>query len=124
METAFMVQGLLTARQWLADKDSDLAARCDRLWQDVEWDWYTRGTDSLYWHWSKNYGWKMNHRIKGFERVTLGPGESKEVSFSIDAGTISFWRQDMTWGPESGDFMLFIGGSSDNVKEIPFSYAE
>ena len=71
VETAFMVQGLLTARQWLADKDSDLAARCDRLWQDVEWDWYTRGTDSLYWHWSKNYGWKMNHRIKGFDETLI-----------------------------------------------------
>ncbi|MBP5559068.1 MAG: glycoside hydrolase family 3 C-terminal domain-containing protein [Bacteroidales bacterium] len=61
-------------------------------------------------------------QLKGFERVTLGPGESKEVSFTIDAETISFYRQDMTWGPESGDFMLFIGGSSDNVKEVPFSY--
>lgn len=63
-------------------------------------------------------------QLKGFERVTLAPGESKEVSFTIDASTISFYRQDMTWGPEPGDFMLFIGGSSDNVKEAPFSYAE
>ena len=60
--------------------------------------------------------------LKGFRKVMLQPGESKEVSFTIDAETISFWRQDMTWGPESGDFMLFIGGSSDNVKEVPFSY--
>ena len=63
VETAFMVQGLLTARQWLRGKDEALSDRCDQLWKDVEWDWYTRGTDSLYWHWSKNYEWKMNHRI-------------------------------------------------------------
>ena len=71
VETAFMVQGLLTARQWLSDKDSSLSARCDRLWKDVEWDWYTQGTDSLYWHWSKNWGWKMNHRIKGFDETLI-----------------------------------------------------
>ena len=71
VETAFMVQGLLTARQWLEGKDSLLAGRCDKLWKDVEWDWYTRGTDSLYWHWSKNWGWKMNHRIKGFDETLI-----------------------------------------------------
>ena len=71
VETAFMVQGLLTARQWLAGKDDALAERCDKLWKEVEWDWYTRGTDSLYWHWSKNYGWKMNHRIKGYDETLI-----------------------------------------------------
>ena len=63
-------------------------------------------------------------QLKGFERVTLAPGESVEVSFVIDAGTISFYRQDMTWGPESGDFKLFIGGSSDNTKEADFNYSK
>lgn len=71
VETAFMVQGLLTARQWLADKDAGLSARCDKLWRDVEWDWYTRGTDSLYWHWSKNHEWKMNHRIRGYDETLI-----------------------------------------------------
>ena len=71
VETAFMVQGLLTARQWLKGKDDALAERCDKLWRDVEWDWYTQGTDSLYWHWSKNYGWKMNHRITGFDETLI-----------------------------------------------------
>lgn len=72
VETAFMVQGLLTAREWLRDKDTLLAARCDRLWKEVEWSWYTQGgTDSLYWHWSRNYGWKMNHRIKGFDETLI-----------------------------------------------------
>ncbi|MBR4809306.1 MAG: glycoside hydrolase family 3 C-terminal domain-containing protein [Bacteroidales bacterium] len=61
-------------------------------------------------------------QLKGFERVTLAPGESREVSFTIDAETLSFYRQDMTWGPESGDFVLFIGGSSDNTKEAGFNY--
>lgn len=71
VETAFMVQGLLAARQWVAEKDQELAGRINRLWEDVEWDWYTQGTDSLYWHWSKNYGFKMNHRIKGFDETLI-----------------------------------------------------
>ena len=71
VETAFMVQGLLAARQWLKDKDAELSGRCDKLWREVEWSWYTRGTDSLYWHWSKNYEWKMNHRIKGYDETLI-----------------------------------------------------
>ena len=72
VETAFMVEGLLAARQWLTrDKEFELAERCHNLWESVEWNWYTRGTDSLYWHWSKNYGWKMNHRIKGFDETFI-----------------------------------------------------
>lgn len=71
VETAFMVQGLITARQWLQYDDFDLAERCHELWMGVEWDWYTQGTDSLYWHWSKNYGWKMNHRIKGYDETMI-----------------------------------------------------
>ena len=71
VETAFLVQGLLTARQWLSAEQPQLAERCDALWRDVEWDWYTQGTDSLYWHWSKNYGFKMNHRIRGFDETLI-----------------------------------------------------
>ena len=71
VETAYVVQGLLTARQWLQRKDPALAERCDTLWKGVEWDWYTRGTDSLYWHWSKNHAWKMNHRITGYDETLI-----------------------------------------------------
>lgn len=61
-------------------------------------------------------------QLKGFERVTLKPGESKEVTFTIDKEMLSFYRQDMTWGPEPGDFKVFIGGASDNTKEASFKY--
>ena len=50
VETAFLVEGLLAARQWLSASpdasDNALAARCDKLWKGVEWDWYTRGQHS------------------------------------------------------------------------------
>ena len=46
------------------------------------------------------------------------------MSFSIDNETLSFYRADMSFGPESGEFKVFIGGASDNVKEASFSYEE
>lgn len=63
-------------------------------------------------------------QLKGFKKVNLGAGETKEVTFSIDAEMLSFYRADMSFGPEEGDFKLFIGGSSDNVKEASFRYEE
>ncbi|MGB4414388.1 MAG: glucoamylase family protein [Paludibacter sp.] len=74
VETAFLVQGLLTAREYFKSGNVEehlLANRITQLWETVEWSWYTQGTDSLYWHWSKNYGFKMNHRIKGFDETLI-----------------------------------------------------
>lgn len=74
VETAFLVQGLLTAREYFKSGNTDerlLSNRITQLWETVEWNWYTNGTDSLYWHWSKNHDWKMNHRIKGFDETMI-----------------------------------------------------
>ncbi len=72
VETAFLVEGLIVLRQYIKFIRPDLFVRTDRLIRDVEWDWYTAGqSDKLYWHWSKNYGWKMNHRIKGFDETFI-----------------------------------------------------
>lgn len=61
-------------------------------------------------------------QLKGFERITLAPGESREVEFTIDRETLSFYRQDMTWGAESGDFDIFIGTASNCTKNASFTY--
>ncbi len=72
VETAFLVQGLLAARHWLEADNFDLAERIHDLWLGVEWSWYTQGQpDALYWHWSKNYGFKMNHRITGYDETLI-----------------------------------------------------
>jgi len=70
VETAYLVQGMLTVRQYFtADNatEQELCDRINRLWEQVEWDWYLRepGSKRLYWHWSPRYGWKMNHAIGG-----------------------------------------------------------
>lgn len=69
IETALLVQGLLTVKGYLQDDtpaQQALRAQIDQLWQDVEWDWYTRGQQKLYWHWSANHGWAMNLPIQGY----------------------------------------------------------
>ena len=74
VETAFMMEGLLTAREYFRNgnmNEQALARRITQLWETVEWDWYTQGKDALYWHWSKNYGFKLNHRITGFDETLI-----------------------------------------------------
>ncbi len=62
--------------------------------------------------------------LKGFQKVFIKNGEAKEIQFEITPETLSFYRKDMTFGPEPGKFKLFIGTSSDNVKEIEFELVE
>ena len=76
VETSFLMQGLLCARQYLkdgSDRERALAARMDKIWRDVEWDWH-RGPDKenvLFWHWSPNYGWEMQFRIHGYNECLI-----------------------------------------------------
>ena len=75
VETAFMIQGLLAARQYLdlsQPSENDLAVKITNLYNTVEWDWYTRGGQNvLYWHWSPNYGWDMNFRLEGYNETLI-----------------------------------------------------
>ncbi len=75
VETSFLVQGLLTARQYF-DRDAGderlLRAMVDQLWRDVEWDWHARdGGNALTWHWSPNHGWALNHEIRGWNECLI-----------------------------------------------------
>lgn len=74
VETAFMTEGLLTAREYFRNgsvNEKELVTRITKLWESIEWNWYTQGKDALYWHWSKKYGFKMNHRITGFDETLI-----------------------------------------------------
>ncbi len=76
VETAFLMQGLLGARQYFnagLETEAGLRSRITRLWETVEWDWYRKSPDSafLYWHWSPDYGWHMNHKLIGFNETMI-----------------------------------------------------
>lgn len=55
--------------------------------------------------------------LKGFKRVSLNPGDSKEVRFTIDKEMLSFWDIQMNYVVEPGTFKIMIGSSSEELKE-------
>ncbi|HYE56121.1 MAG TPA: glucoamylase family protein [Chitinophagaceae bacterium] len=75
VETSYLMQGLLTAREYFnrnTPKENELRNRITWMWNDVEWNWHTRGGLSmLFWHWSPNNGWSMNHEIRGWNECLI-----------------------------------------------------
>lgn len=75
VETALMVQGLLTVHAYLDPSNSTEKALIDKittLWHEIEWDWYTKNDSSvLYWHWSPDYAWEMNLPITGYNESLI-----------------------------------------------------
>jgi len=75
VETAFLMQGLLTARQYFkgtSPAERSLHDRITRLWESVEWDWYrdaSQQKDFIYWHWSPKWGFQIHHPLIGFNEV-------------------------------------------------------
>ena len=58
--------------------------------------------------------------LKGFQKIMLKKGESKEVSFTVTVNDLKFYNSDLKYAAEPGDFKLFIGGNSRDVKETDF----
>ncbi|MGE0771219.1 MAG: beta-glucosidase BglX [Cyclobacteriaceae bacterium] len=58
--------------------------------------------------------------LKHFQKVILQPGASQEVQFTIGADDLSFYRADLTYGTEPGQFHVFVGGNSKDVKQAEF----
>lgn len=75
VETAFLVQGLLAVKEYFKEgneREQKLAQKIQQLWEEVEWDWYTKnGEDVLYWHWSPEYGWEMNFPVGGYNECLI-----------------------------------------------------
>jgi hypothetical protein len=75
VETSFLIAGLLCARQYFRGDnraEGELRQRIESLWRDVEWSWHLRdNANVLYWHWSPNNGWSMNHEIRGWNECLI-----------------------------------------------------
>ncbi|MBS9461087.1 beta-glucosidase [Flagellimonas sp. 389] len=75
VETAFLIQGLLTVKEYFKDgneREKQLVETIQKLWEEVEWDWYTKGgKNALYWHWSPNHKWKMNFKVMGYNEALI-----------------------------------------------------
>jgi beta-glucosidase len=59
--------------------------------------------------------------LKGFQQVSLKAGESKKVSFTIGADDLRFYNDRLQYVYEPGEFRLFIGGNSREVREAKFT---
>ncbi|HEX6650732.1 MAG TPA: glycoside hydrolase family 3 C-terminal domain-containing protein, partial [Pyrinomonadaceae bacterium] len=61
--------------------------------------------------------------LKGFQRVTLQPGEKRRVEFVLDREHLGFWNREMRYVVEPGEFRVMVGSSSADVIEAKFEVA-
>lgn len=126
VETSFMIQGLLTARQYFnkdTPEENSLRAKINQLWNEVEWDWYTNNKDVLIWHWSPNFSWAINHEIRGYNEslityVLAASSTNHSINKSVydngwatgnefTNGTVYYQKWKLPLGPEYGGPLFF-----------------
>ncbi len=91
VETSYLFEGLICARQYFNANnktENDLRNIIGWMWNDIEWNWFTKNEDVLYWHWSPNNGWAMNFPVHGFNEclimyVLAASGEHYPVNASV-----------------------------------------
>jgi len=76
VETSFMMEGLLAARQYFKNDGAqghELYERITKLWDGVDWNWFraTPKRDALYWHWSPEYSFYIANRLTGWNEVMI-----------------------------------------------------
>ena len=59
--------------------------------------------------------------LKGFERISLKAGESRDVNFTIDVDMLKFYNSDLQFVAEPGDFEVMVGGNSRDVQKLKFN---
>ena len=148
VETALLMQGLLTAREYFRSGDAagiKLTADITKLWEAVEWDWYRKDNENvLYWHWSPDYDWRMNMKIAGWNEALIvyvlaasSPTHSvpKEVydqgwaqNGKIKNGK-KFYEYSLPLGPDYGGPLFFshysfLGLNPNGLKDVYADYWE
>lgn len=121
VETAFLMMGLLTARQWLG-AGNRTAQLIDRLWREVEWTGFCDGPDRLMWHWSPHVEWGPDLPIRGWhEGLMAYVLAASSPSHAIGVGAYergwknsttylngrSYYRIRLPLGPELGGPLFF-----------------
>ena len=74
VETALLIQGLLIARQYFSENNSEeteIRNRITALWEGVEWTWYTQGQNKMTWHWSPVNNFDINLDVKGWNESLI-----------------------------------------------------
>ena len=76
VETSFLMQGLLTVKQYLSEEDTkekELRDRITAIWEAVDWAWFKQSPDSTYltWHWSPDQQWVIDHQLIGWNETMI-----------------------------------------------------
>ncbi|WP_460519959.1 glucoamylase family protein [Cyclobacterium sediminis] len=146
VETALLIQGLLTVKEYLDPnntKENEIIGKINELWEEVEWDWYTRGgQNKLFWHWSPNHAWDMNLPVTGYnEALIVYVLAAASPTHAIDAevyhqgwarsGAIAngntYFDQALALGPEMGGPLFyshysFLGLDPRNLQDQYANY--
>ena len=59
--------------------------------------------------------------LKGFEKISLEPGETKTVTFDITDEQLGFYNNNMDYVVEKGDFTFMVGTNSKEVQSIKYT---
>lgn len=73
VETSFLCQALICIREYYKNgtaSEQALAQKADELWKGVDWNWYTRGENVMYWHWSPD-GEQLNLKLEGYNECLI-----------------------------------------------------
>ncbi len=125
VETAFLMQGVLTARQYFngtSKEEQLIRTRVDSIWRRVEWIWYRKDADSkfLYWHWSPDKAWVINHRLIGWNETMITyilgiasrtHGIPASLYYSGWASQSDYAKEYRSWG-QSPDGLHFTNGNT------------
>lgn len=87
----------------------------------------TRGADEIVQFYLRDVAGSIARpvkELKHFERITLAPGESREVRFRITPEDLRFYNYDLEFVAEPGDFQVMAGPDSRRVQILPFVYKE
>ncbi|MBC7848357.1 MAG: Ig-like domain-containing protein [Chitinophagaceae bacterium] len=102
VETSYLMAGLLTARQYFngaAPAEATLRADINSLYNAVEWSWHRKNNENvLYWHWSENFNFEMNHQIRGWNECLI----TYVLAASSTTSTIPKIVYDNGWAQNGG----------------------
>lgn len=115
VETALLLQGLLCARQYFTQDvpaEASIRNRINWIWDDMEWTWYQQdGRKLLYWHWSPNNGWGMDHEIHGWNECL--------IAYVLAAGSNRYPIDPVVYHRGYASGRDFINGKTYHGIELP-----
>ena len=144
VETSYLMQGLLTARQFFdgsSPDETNLRTDINTLWNGVEWNWFRKNNEEvLYWHWSPDYSWDMNFPVHGWNEALITyvlaasapnysiPKDVYDNGWASNGGIINnntYFGYKLPLGPHNGGPLFFAHYSflGINPKNLHDAYA-